>query len=97
MPLLIIDDLGRRKLLTSNRPVEDWGKLLGYAAVTTMLDRLLHHGHVLKWSPKPENETRHTNGISVSSDLGFALPTIVPPSKMDDAQWHVSDQRLSSN
>jgi len=73
--LLIIDDLGRRKLpataaedlleivmrryehvstlLTSNRPVEDWGKLLGdSAAVTAMLDRLLHHGHVLKCSPR---------------------------------------------
>jgi DNA replication protein DnaC len=40
-------------LLTSNRPVEDWGKLLGDApAVTAMLDRLLHHGHVLKCGPK---------------------------------------------
>lgn len=65
VPLLIIDDLGMRKLpltaaeelleiimrryerastlLTSNRPVDDWGKLLGdSAAVTAMLDRLLH-------------------------------------------------------
>jgi DNA replication protein DnaC len=73
--LLIIDDLGMRKLpmtaaeelleivmrryertstlLTSNRPVEDWGKLLGdSAAVTAMLDRLLHHGHVLKCGPR---------------------------------------------
>jgi DNA replication protein DnaC len=73
--LLIIDDLGMRKLpataaedlleiimrryerastlLTSNRPVEDWGKLLGdTAAVTAMLDRLLHHAHVLKCGPK---------------------------------------------
>ena len=40
-------------LLTSNRPVEDWGKLLGdSAAVTAMLDRLLHHGHVLKCGPR---------------------------------------------
>lgn len=75
MPLLIIDDLGMRKLpataaedlleiimrryersstiITSNRPVEDWGKLLGdTAAVTAMLDRLLHHGHVLKFGPR---------------------------------------------
>jgi DNA replication protein DnaC len=75
VPLLIIDDLGMRKLpataaeelleivmrryertstlLTSNRPVEDWGKLLGdSAAVTAMLDRLLHHGHVLKCGPR---------------------------------------------
>lgn len=40
-------------LLTSNRPVEDWGKLLAdVAAVGAMLDRLLHHGHVLKCGPK---------------------------------------------
>jgi DNA replication protein DnaC len=39
--------------VTSNRPVEDWGKLLGdAAAVTAMLDRLLHHGHVLKFGPR---------------------------------------------
>jgi DNA replication protein DnaC len=64
VPLLVIDDLGMRKLphtaaedlleivmrryerastlLTSNRPVDDWGKLLGdTAAVTALLDRLL--------------------------------------------------------
>ena len=74
-PLLIIDDLGMRKLphtaaedllevvmrryerastlLTSNRPIDDWGKLLGdTAAVTALLDRLLHHAHVLKCGPK---------------------------------------------
>ena len=40
-------------ILTSNRPVEDWGKLLGdTAAVSAMLDRLLHHGHVLKCGPR---------------------------------------------
>ena len=75
VPLLIIDDLGMRKLpptagedlleivmrrhertstlLTSNRPVEDWGKLLGdTAAVTALLDRLLHHAHVLTCGPR---------------------------------------------
>ena len=40
-------------MLTSNRPVEDWGKLLGdAAAVSAMLDRLLPHGHVLKCGPR---------------------------------------------
>ncbi len=75
VPLLIVDDLGMKKLpltaaeelleiimrryerastlLTSNRPVDDWGKLLGdSAAVSAMLDRLLHHGHVLKCGPR---------------------------------------------
>jgi DNA replication protein DnaC len=40
-------------LLTSNRPVEDWGKLLGdLAAMGAMPDRFLHHGHVLKCGPR---------------------------------------------
>jgi hypothetical protein len=40
-------------MITSNRPVDDWGKLLGdSAAVSAMLDRLLHHGHVLKCGPR---------------------------------------------
>ncbi len=82
IPLLIIDDLGMRKLpptaaeelleivmrryerastlLTSNRPVEDWGKLLGdNAAVTAMLDRLLHHGHLLKCGPRSWRTKTH--------------------------------------
>jgi hypothetical protein len=84
VPLLIIDDLGMRKLphtaaedlleiimrryerastlLTSNRPVEDWGKLLGdTAAVTALLDRLLHHAHVLKCGPRSWRTKIHTD------------------------------------
>lgn len=80
--LLIIDDLGMRKLpataaedllelvmrryerhstiLTSNRPVDDWGRLLGdNAAVSAMLDRLLHHGHVLKCGPRSYRTKAH--------------------------------------
>ena len=75
VPLLLIDDLGMRRLphtaaedlleivmrryekastlLTSNRPVEDWDKLLGdTAAVAALLDRLLHHAHVLTCGPR---------------------------------------------
>ncbi len=75
VPLLLIDDLGMRRLpqtaaedfleivmrryekastlITSNRPVEDWGKLLGdTAAVAALLDRLLHHAHVLTCGPR---------------------------------------------
>jgi len=75
IPLLIVDDLGMRKLpataaedllelimrryerastlLASNRPVDDWARLLGdTATVTAMLDRLLHHAHLLKCGPR---------------------------------------------
>jgi DNA replication protein DnaC len=50
-----IDDTRKEHMefLASNRPIEDWGKLLGdAAAITAMLDRLLHHGHVLKCGPR---------------------------------------------
>src|SRR5687767_4633890 len=49
-------------LLTSNRPVDDWGKLLGdTAAVTALLDRLLHHAHVLKCGPRSWRTRVHTD------------------------------------
>ena len=44
---------GYISLLTPNRPVDDWAKLPGdHAAVGAMLDRLLHHGHVIKCGPR---------------------------------------------
>ena len=61
------DDLMRRHerastLLTSNRPVDDWGKLLGdTAAVTALLDRLLHHAHVLRCGPRSWRTKLHTD------------------------------------
>ncbi len=37
-------------LVTSNRPIEDWGALLGdVVVVAPLLDRLMHHGHLLKF------------------------------------------------
>jgi DNA replication protein DnaC len=40
-------------IITSNRPFEDWAKLLGDAVVVTpLLDRLMHHGHLLKFEGK---------------------------------------------
>jgi DNA replication protein DnaC len=92
VPLLIIDDLGMRKLpataaedllevimrryertstlLTSNRPIEDWGRLLGdNAAVTAMLDRLLHHSHVLKCGPKSWRTQRRTSLLATEAVL----------------------------
>jgi DNA replication protein DnaC len=40
-------------LITSNRPFDDWGKLLGdVVVVTPLLDRILHHGHLLKFDGK---------------------------------------------
>ena len=75
VPLLIIDDLGMRKLpptvaeelleivmrryertrtlLTSNRPVEDWGKLLGDSADFATLLRNTSRRRVLEAESSP--------------------------------------------
>jgi DNA replication protein DnaC len=48
-------------LFTSNRPVEDWGKLLGdNATVAAMLDRLLHHAHVFQLAREAGEPKRRT-------------------------------------
>ena len=61
-------------VLTSNRPVEDRGKLLGdVAAVSAMLDRLLHHGHILKCGPR-----------SWRTKLALAPAAAGPASSLDD-------------
>ena len=106
VPLLIIDDLGMRKLpstaaedsleivmrryerastlMTSNRPVEDWGKLLGDStAVSAMLDRLLTTVMSLnavravgepKWTYLTRRQKAKTTIVSNASPLaGFAV------------------------
>lgn len=41
----------RSTMMTSNRPLEDWGKLLGdVPSATAILDRFLHHAEVLKFT-----------------------------------------------
>ena len=40
-------------ILTSNRPIEDWSKLLGdVVVVAPLLDRLMHRGNLLKFEGK---------------------------------------------
>ena len=43
----------RSTLMTSNRPIEDWGKLIGdAAAATAILDRFLHHAEIIAMTGK---------------------------------------------
>lgn len=63
--------------LTSNRPVDAWGRLLGdTAAVIALLDRLLHHAHVVTRclrrldakSQHPCGRLRQTSGDRIQQD-----------------------------
>ena len=38
----------RSTMMTSNRPIEEWGKLIGdVPAATAILDRFLHHAEII--------------------------------------------------
>ena len=38
----------RSTIMTSNRPIEEWGKLLGdVPSATAILDRFLHHAEII--------------------------------------------------
>ncbi len=43
----------RSTLMTSNRPIEEWGKLIGdVPAATAILDRFLHHAEIIQITGK---------------------------------------------
>jgi hypothetical protein len=56
-------------LLTSNRPIEGWGKLPGdTSAIIALLGRLLHHAYALACGPR-SGRTRFQGDRSASSAL----------------------------
>jgi len=69
----------RSTIMTSNRPIEDWGKLLGdVPAASAILDRFLHHAQTIaiaghsyrlkdQTQPKPEKSTKKTTDESAKS------------------------------
>jgi DNA replication protein DnaC len=57
----------RSTLMTSNRPLEDWGKLLhDVPTATAILDRFLHHARVVTFTGK---SYRLKNAAIVQSPL----------------------------
>ena len=43
----------RATIMTSNRPIEEWGKLIGdVPAATAILDRFLHHAEIINITGK---------------------------------------------
>ena len=59
----------RSTMMTSNRPLEDWGKLIGdVPSATAILDRFLHHAEVLAFSGKSyrlrNQAVQHTADVS---------------------------------
>lgn len=63
----------RSTVMTSNRPLEDWGKLIGdVPAATAILDRFLHHAAVIQITGK--SYRLHQSGSPASSPTPAADP-----------------------
>lgn len=70
----------RSTMMTSNRPLEEWGKLIGdVPAATAILDRFLHHCALVQITGRSyrlENSRRSPNGEnSQKSSKGTKAPT----------------------
>jgi len=61
----------RSTMMTSNRPLEDWGKLIGdVPAATAILDRFLHHAEIIEITGKSyrlRNQSRQQGVAEASS------------------------------
>jgi hypothetical protein len=67
----------RSTIMTSNRPLEDWGKLIGdVPSATAILDRFLHHAEVLTFSGKSYRLRTQREGSNAPDDM--SKPAIAP-------------------
>jgi DNA replication protein DnaC len=72
----------RSTMMTSNRPIEEWGKLLqDVPSATAILDRLLHHATVIAISGRSyrlRNPPGHVDEQSEPADVNDSKSTIPP-------------------
>ena len=61
----------RSTMMTSNRPLEDWGELMGAGpSATEILDRFLHHSEIIRLKGKSfrlEDQARKKSSPSSGS------------------------------
>ena len=76
----------RSTMMTSNRPLEDWGKLIGdVPSATAILDRFLHHAEIIQITGKSyrlRNQAGGEKGSSMepaSTDPADSKPAKAPP------------------
>jgi hypothetical protein len=71
----------RSTMMTSNRPLEDWGKLIGdVPSATAILDRFLHHAEVVAITGKSYRLRNKTETAATESE-GNSKPAKVHAGK----------------
>jgi DNA replication protein DnaC len=68
-------------MMTSNRPLDDWGKLIGdVPSATAILDRFLHHVEVLTFAGKSYRLRKQTDSTSMEPANCTTAPAEEPSS-----------------
>ena len=74
-------------MMTSNRPLEDWGKLIGdVPSATAILDRFLHHAEILRISGKSYRLRNQARAVEDGTESKSATATLGPEPPSDDAR-----------
>ena len=69
----------RSTMMTSNRPIEDWGKLIGdVPSATAILDRFLHHAEIVSMKGK-SYRLRNRAVTNDTPEPDSATPSVDPP------------------
>ena len=69
----------RSTMMTSNRPLEDWGKLLGdVPTATAILDRFLHHAEVVAMNGR-SYRLKDRPGATLEDGAAGSKPAKAPP------------------
>lgn len=78
----------RSTMMTSNRPLQDWGKLIGdVPSATAILDRFLHHAEITAITGRSyrlRNQSPSETAVEDSSEPQDSKPAI-PPSGSDSS------------
>ena len=73
----------RSTMMTSNRPLEDWGKLIGdVPSATAILDRFLHHAEIIAITGRSyrlRNQARNRTSVAEAMATRTQNPPFRPP------------------
>ena len=76
----------RSTIMTSNRPLEDWGKLLGdVPSATAILDRFLHHADLIELKGKSYRLNNRTQADTFAEENGTGSSRGSKPATPDEA------------
>ena len=86
----------RSTMMTSNRPLEDWGKLLGDApGASAILDRFLHHAELVQMTGR-SYRLRASLGVELGREPRIQNQPMRPPARRESGRVQNQPMRPSA-